>query len=549
MYIETRSGTFLSQLKYKGYWAILLTLFLVAYNVNVIPAIMPRIVLGFDSSIGQIQDILILFSLVTASFAPTVENLCFFFGRTYVFSIGLGLYGIGIIMTFLSPSTATLAVSFAIVTGLGATPLVSTPWAIVDLLYDDDLKIRAILGLIVFSVLGGLSGGLLGGFIASQTNWRFSFLPSLFVLVAVWLLRRSLPKLVVRSQQSIDWVGGLLSFLGLASILTGLSLAGEFGWWEPKRIFSVAGVVIPPFAVSITPILIVVGVIFLGLFAYWQRHQADRGKASLLRVGLLRRLEFVLGLLAALLHTLVVTGVQFNLFQFVPLAMSLNPFRTALTIIPYHVAMVLTLVAVLRFLVLSNRIAPKHIVCSGIVLVIIGLTVLYTSLHLQVTPLEIMPGLILMGIGSGLFSAYISPLTFSAATARDQTQCPGIFNPVQDLGSSLGRGILGTSLLFFASQKIVDSVLQEWGKALSPLQRIEVINQLQEILQTFSREEVRTLLRDKVPPSVKPLLPSISLEAGATGIRSTLLIAIGLAVVCLLLAANLPKYPYCRRVE
>jgi dipeptide/tripeptide permease len=127
--------------------------------------------------------------------------------------------------------------------------------------------------------------------------------------------------------------------------------------------------------------------------------------------------------------------------------MSLNPFRTALTIIPYNVAMVLTLVAALRFLVLGNRIAPKYIVCSGIILLTIGLIVLYTSLHIQVTSLQLMPGLILMGMGSGLFSAYISPLAFSAATARDQTQCPGIFNPVQNLGSSLGRGILGTSLV------------------------------------------------------------------------------------------------------
>ncbi|QZZ19790.1 MFS transporter [Leptothermofonsia sichuanensis E412] len=433
-------------------------------------------------------------------------------------------------------------------TGLAATPLISTPWAIADLVYDEESSELATLGLILASVLGGLMGVLLGGFIASRISWRWAFLPSLSLLLLVSLFRRSLPNLNLRSEQPIDWMGGLLSFLGLTAIFMGFSLGGEFGWWEPRRVVSIAGLVIPPFALSIVPTLVAVGVIILGFFGLWQRRQADRSKASLLRVGLLREREFVFGILAAMVHTLITTGVQFNLYQFIPVALSLNPFETALTVIPYNLTMPVVLVAVVKYKVLSDRIAPKYIVLSGISLLGAGIAVLYSRLDWQVTSLELIPGLVIMGIGSGLFLSYVSALAFSAASAAEKPQCPGIYNPIQNLGSSLGRGILGTALMFFASQGIVDGILQKLDTTLSPAQRLEAISRLQEMLQTFSRQEIQEIFANKLPPSVYPLVRSISLDAATSGIKISLLIALVFIGICLLLATRLPKYPSCRRV-
>ncbi|MBV9386174.1 MAG: MFS transporter [Chroococcidiopsidaceae cyanobacterium CP_BM_ER_R8_30] len=534
------------QFRHQGFWAISLTLFMVAYNVSVIPAIMPSIVLELNSSVGYIQDILVLFSLVTASFAPTTENLCSFYGRTRVFIFGLILYGIGIALTSFSPTIGILAISFSLLTGLAATPLISTPWAIADLIYGAEAEERVTLALILASTLGGLSGSLLGGYLASTLGWRWAFVPSLSVLILVLLFRRSLPNLAIPHRQPLDWVGGLLSLLGLGSILTGISLAGEFGWWEPKRVFSIAGLVIPPFSISIVPTLVAVGVIILGFFGFWQRRQAKRHGASLLRVGLLRKRGFLLGILTAMLHTMITVGIQFNLYQFVPVALSLNPFRTVLTIIPYNVSMIIVLVAVVKYSVLSNRIAPKYIVCSGIALLAAGIGVLYSCLHPLVPSLGLMPGLIVMGVGSGLFLSYISALTYSAASMDEKPQCYGIYNPIQNLGNSLGRGILGAALVFFASQGIVDGILQNLGRTLPSAQRSEIIAKLQEMLQTFSREELRDVFTNKLPPSTYPLLRSINLDAATSGLKTSLLIALVLTGICFLFTITLPKYPSCR---
>lgn len=531
------------RLGHRGFWAISLTVFMVAYNVSVMPAIMPAIVFDLDSSVGYIQSILVLFSLITASFAPTTENLCRYYGRTPVFITGLAFYGIGIVLTALSPTIGVLAVSFSLVTGLAATPLVSTPWTIADLVYEGKSEEQATVLLIVASALGGLSGALLGGYLASQVGWRWAFVPSLAVLLLIWLLKRSLPQLIIRCEQPIDWVGGLLSFLGFGSILMGISLSVEFGWWEPKRLFSIAGVVLPPFAISIVPTLIAVGVIILGFFSFWQRRQAKQHKASLLRAGLLRKRGFVLGLLTAMLHTLITTGVQFNLYQFVPVALSLNPFQTALAVVPYNLTMIIVVVAVLKYLELGDRVPPKYVVHAGILLLAAGIGLLYRSLHLQVTSLNLMPGLLLMGMGSGLFLAYISRLTYSAASADEKPEGSGIYNPVQNLGSSLGRTILGTSLIFFTSRDIVDGILRHLGKTLAPMERNQLIAELQEMIQTLSRKEVGAVLASRLPPSVAELIHPISLEAAMSGMQTSLLIALMFTGICFLLATTLPKYP------
>lgn len=540
-----RTQTIQFKNKKKGFWAIALTLFMIAYNISVMPAIMSPLVRDLDSSVGAIQSILVVYFLVAASFAPSTENLCRYYGRTRIFNIGLVFYGIGMTLTSLSPTIGILGLCFSLLTGLAATPLISTPWAIADLIYGEEEE-RIIIALILASTLGGLFGALLGGYLASNFGWRWAFAPSLLILILVFNLRRSLPNLIVYCAQPIDWIGGLFSFLGLSSIFVGIGLAGEFGWWEPKREFSIAGLIIPPFAISIVPTLLAVGMIFLGLFAFWQRRQANLRKASLFRVGLLRNREFVLGIVTAMLHTLIVTGVQFNLFQFVPVALSLNPFRTALTIIPYNLTMVIVIVSILKYLVLGNRIPPKYIVCSGIGLLAIGIGVLYSSLYLSITPLKLMPGLIIMGVGSGLFSSYVSTLTYSSTSVEDKPQGRGIYHPIQNLGSSLGRGILGTVLVYFTSRTIVDEILKNLGKTLPPVERLEVIAKLQEMLQTFSKEELREVFTNTLPPSIYPLLRSISLDAATSGIKTSLLIALFLTGICFLLAVTLPKYPSCR---
>lgn len=525
----------------KDFWALWLTLFLLAYNVSVIPPIMPLLVRQLDTSIGFIQGALVLFSLVTASFAPTSENLCRFYGRERVFLTGLILYGIGTVAMALSPTIGIWVVSFSLWTGLAATPLVNAPWTIMDFAYDGKAEEQATLSFILASVLGGLSGSILGGLIASNFGWRWAFAPSLLAFLLILGLGRTLPSTAVPRKLPLDWIGGSISFLGFGSILLGLSLAGQYGWWKPKQTFSIVGVVIPPFALSIVPLLITVGVICLGFFVVWERQQDRSNGISLLRIGLLRNIMFVDGLLAATLHTLITSGVQFNLFQALPVILPLNPFQTALTVLPYTLTMVVVIVVLLKYLTVDDQLPPKYIVYFGLALLTVGLLSLYFAITPTMTTFSVLPSLMVMGMGSGLFLAYIGTLTYATVSRLDKPEGRGIYNPFQQLGNSLGRGILGTILITSASAGVVDRVLQVMGVNLSATQRQDAIASLQRMIQTFSKEERRTAIAKVLPEPVMEKLPSIAQLAAAEGLRTALFVAILVSLICFLLSTQLPK--------
>lgn len=536
----TASSMSAIELRKKHVWMLCLTLFMISYNVSVIPPIMPPLVRELNTSIGYIQGALVLFSLVTASFAPTCENLCRFYGRSRVFLSGLLLYGLGITLTALAPDIGILVVSFALLTGLAATPLVSTPWAIIDIAYDGQQEQQAMLALTLATTLGGLAGAVLGGLIAANLGWRWSFAPSLLVFLVLSALGRSLPETMTPQKKSIDWAGGLMALLGFGSILLGLSLAGEFGWWQPKRVFSIAGLIIPPFALSIVPTLISVGVICLGLLIAWQR-QRSRQAASLIRLGLLRKPVFVVGILITLLHGLITTGVQFNLYQFLPTVLQLNPWQTAIAVLPYNLTLVVVIIALLKYLSLDQQVPPKYIVYFGLTLLMVGLGTLYWVITPTMTPLSLLPALTIMGIGSGCFLAYVSTLAYSVATRAEKPEGTGIYRPVQQLGNSLGRGVLGTILVSFTSTQIVDQTLQTLGRSLSLEQRREAISTLQRIIQTYPKDERQALYSQFIPDAVKLTLQAIAKMATIEGMRTALLVALVLSLICLLLAALLPK--------
>lgn len=255
-------------------------------------------------------------------------------------------------------------------------------------------------------------------------------------------------------------------------------------------------------------------------------------------------------MLAAMLHTLITVGVQFNLFQYVPLALSLDPYRTAVTIMPYNITKILV-VGSLKLLALGSdrngatvfqRLAPKFIVFGGLALLATGILVLYRSLTLQITSIDLLPGLVLMSSGSGLFTPHISRLTYAAAE-NSRVEGTGIYNPIQNLGNSLGKAILGTALLFYTSRDIVDGVLQQMGQTVEPTNRLQLIATLQEMIQMLSQREVIAAVVNRVPPSIVPSLCQISQEATTSGMQTSLLLALLFTGVCFLLAMTLPKYP------
>ncbi|MBW4485993.1 MAG: MFS transporter [Tildeniella torsiva UHER 1998/13D] len=515
-----------------------LILFMLSYTIGVVQPIMPPMVQEFNSSVGYVQSALVLMSLVTASFTPTAENLSRRLGRRPVLGAALGLFALGLIVVVISPDIGIFTLGLAGLGGVAGAVLVSTPVALMDGLYPDEVTQKyGLVALAIAGVLGALVGSITGGVMAFDFSWRWAFAVELGLIPLIWLLVRPIAVPAPAQTLPIDWLGGLLSVAGFGFTLVGLSLASELGWWQPKGDPQTLAFVLTPFGVSMAPVLMATGLICLGILVFWERVRLRQGQPSLLRLGVFSRRIYTIGLAIGTLHTMTTVGVQFNLFQFIPAVMGLNPVQTSIAVIPFTVAQL----AVLLLLVKRRpQFPPRYLLQSGLVVKAVGIALLVIAIRPPVTALGLLPALVVMGVGTGLFSTYITSLTFADTHRADRAEARGVYRPFQNLGASLGRGILGTVLVSVASYKIVDGIVAELGQTIDPEVRRTAIRSLQVAIQTLRRSERRDLFA-QLPESIQPALKGILQTAAIEAMQSTLLVILALCLLCLGLSFLLPK--------
>ncbi len=515
-----------------------LILFLMSYTIGVVQPIMPPLVKDFNSSVGFVQSALVIMSLVTASFTPTAENLSRRLGRRPVLAVALGLFALGVMVIVLSPDMALFTIGLAGLIGVAGAVLVSTPVALMDALYPDELTQKyGLVALAIAGVVGALVGSITGGVMAFDYSWRWAFAFELGLIPIIWLLVRRIAVPTPAQTLPIDWLGGLLSVAGFGLTLVGLSLASELGWWQPTSDPQSLDFLLTPFGISIAPVLIATGLICLGLLVFWERTRSQEGQPSLLRLGVFNRRIYTLGLTIGTLHTVTTVGVQFNLFQFIPAVVGLNPIQTSIAVMPFTIAQLTVLLLLVKR---RPQFPPRYLLQSGLVVKTIGIVMLVAAVRPPVTALGLLPALVVMGGGTGLFSTYITSLTFAGTHRDEKVEARGVYRPFQNLGASLGRGILGTLLVGLASFKIVDGILAELGQSVDPAVRRNAIRSLQVALQTLRRSD-RQALFDQLPDSIQPALDSILQTAAIEAMQIMLLVTVALCLLCLGLSFLLPK--------
>lgn len=109
---------------------------------------------------------------------------------------------------------------------------------------------------LAFGILGGFQatasavGPIFGGFLTTTLTWRagFAFEVVIVVLSILHHVRSAKP----RPEQTVDWLGTVLSVVGFASIVLGALLAGRHGWFNARRPFKIGGVDFAPLGLSVT---------------------------------------------------------------------------------------------------------------------------------------------------------------------------------------------------------------------------------------------------------------------------------------------------------
>lgn len=425
-------------------WPVLLVLaasqFLMVLDAAVMNVSISQLVADFDTDVTTIQAVIAFYSLVMAALFMTGGKLGDLFGRRRAFVIGHSIYAAGSLLTALSWSVAALAFGWSLLEGIGAAIVLPALAALVAGNFEG--RERAV----AYGVLGGVSGAgiavgpILGGWVTENLTWRLVFAGEVVVALGIVL---ATPRLVRDAPRggpapALDWVGSLLSALGIGAIVFGVLQASTWGWIRPHDS------PITPFGFALTPFVVAAGGVLLAAFRAWERRREQRDETPLVRFRLFSIAPLRGGLATFLGQQVVLMGVFFAIPLYLQIVQGFNAFETGVKMLPTSVALFVTALGGAR---LATRFAPRTIVRAGCAVLLAAVLYLLATIEPQIDTLNFAIAMALLGTGMGLVLSQLGNVVQSAVDEEDRGEAGGLQYTAQQSGSALGTALIGAIVI------------------------------------------------------------------------------------------------------
>ena len=444
--------------------------FVMVLDSSVMNVSISQIVADLDTTIQGVQLAITAYTLVMASLMLAGAKLGDILGSGRAFAIGLAIYGLGSLITSLSPNLTVLLIGWSLIEGLGAALVLP---AIVSLIASTYSGARRALA---FGVIGGVAGAaiaagpLIGGWMTTELSWRYVFAGETVIVIGILLVRRRLvsPQ-AIASPPRLDVVGVLLSATGLGLIVYGILQSSAWGLIEPRGAMTIGGEEITPFGFSVVPFLMLAGGGLLAAFALWEERLERNGRDTLLDRKLLRIVPLRAGLLTLLMQQLILLGTFFVLPVYLQVVLGLDAFETGKRLFPLSVAL---FIAALAGPKLAAGLAPKRVAQIGLVALAVASVVLLATIDVELDEAEFALSLILFGIGAGLLLSQLGNVIMSSVAPEKTNEAGGLQGTAQNLGASLGTALIGAVLIGALTSGFVERVAE--NPAVSPAIRDQV---------------------------------------------------------------------------
>jgi MFS family permease len=363
------------------------------------------------------------------------------FGGQRMFRAGLAVFTAASLASGLAPDAAALVAARA-AQGAGAALLTPAALAVLTATYTAARRTRA---LAVWGALagGGLATGVLaGGALTSWLGWRSIFLINVPVgLAALAAARRLLagiaPDMARRrpdlrrpdlrrpgprrpDPRRLDLGGAILAVGGLVGGVYAISGAPAHGWASAQTLglFALAAVL---------------------LAAFWLAER--RAPSPLLPPGTLRSRALAAGVLAMLAATALLVGQLLLTSLFVQDVTGASPMRAGVEFLPMVAATILGAGLASH---LAGHAGTRVLAAAGLALLAASALLLSTATADSGYLTGLLPGLILMGAGSGLAFPAASITALSRAREGMEGLASGLVTTGHEVGAGLGAAVFPT---------------------------------------------------------------------------------------------------------
>ena len=422
--------------------------FVMTLDSSVMNVSMAVVASDLGTTISGIQTAITLYTLVMATMMITGGKIGTIIGRRRAFGIGLVIYAAGSLTTALAPNLPVLLFGWSLLEGLGASLIMPAIVALVAANFPAERRAAAYGLVAAAGAMAVAAGPLIGGAVTTFASWRYVFAGEVVIVLVILVFLRKMAD-VPPAPAKIDYVGSLLSVVGLGSIVYGVLRTSDWGWVAPKP-----GA---PEVLGASPSiwLIVLGMLVVFAFMRWQNHLVRVGAEPLLRPVLLRNRGLVGGLTMFFSQYLIQAGIFFAVPLFLSVVLELDALQTGLRILPLSFALLVSAAGIPKVWPRAN---PRRVVRVGLLSVLAGVLVLVGGMDPGANAGVIAIPMLLIGLGLGALSSQLGSVTVSAVSDSESAEVGGLQNTGTNLGASLGTALVGSVLLATLTTSVIAGV-------------------------------------------------------------------------------------------
>jgi EmrB/QacA subfamily drug resistance transporter len=402
-----------------------------AFIVNIA---LPDIRTSLHASFGQAQFVVAGYALTYAVALITGGRLGDLVGRRRMFMLGLTGFTLASLACGLAPNVTAL-IGARLLQGLAAAAMFPQVLSLMRVTFTDPRE-RAIAFALLGAVqgLGAVIGQIGGGLLVSADLWHLGWRPIFLIngpigLVTVLAALRFIDESRADSAHRLDLTGVAINAAAFTLLLYPLLEGRDAGW--PLWSFAMLALAAPS----------------IGMFGWHQHRKTVAQTSPLMDTRLFRHRAFVLGIIAALLLGSILISFFMILAFVLQAGFGLTPVHAALVFAPLALAYALA-----SFL--AGRVSKRRrlLLLAGGVILTTGYAITATVDRLAGAPLsslELVPMLIVIGIGQGLVFTPLFNVTLSSIPVEHSGAAAGVLSTMPQAGGALGVAVVG--LLFFGT--------------------------------------------------------------------------------------------------
>ncbi|MGW4890482.1 MFS transporter [Streptomyces murinus] len=405
-----------------GLVVIALAQLMVVLDATIVNIALPSAQRALHMSDGNRQWVITAYTLAFGGLLLLGGRIADLVGRKRTFVIGLVGFALASALGGAATGSGMLFGARAL-QGVFAAVLAPSALSLLTTMFTDPRERGKAFG--VYSALAGSGsaiGLIVGGVLTEYLTWRWCLyvnvpIAALAVFGAFTLLHDRPGHRDVR----LDVPGVLLGCGGLVAIVYGFGEAQPRGWSDPLVLAMLAA-----------------GVLLLVAFVWWQA----RAPSPLLPLRILRSRDRAGCLLTMTFAVIGMFGLFLFMTYYLQVVLGYSPVRTGLAFLPMTAAIVAGSTQISARLL--PHVPPRRLLVPGMLLATGGLLLLTRLTPHSSYAGEILPALVLLGLGLGLTFMPVFATATAGVAPRDAGVTSATVNTAQQVGGSIGTALLNT---------------------------------------------------------------------------------------------------------